>query len=107
MQLILSLVWQWFKDAQFHKMAASTAAGTSIGFITVMGVLETRIDKVNADVTHSQVEIIELQNFVKNRKELTDERFQRIDHDLKYLKGAIDATNQNILDVSTFLKKGR
>lgn len=111
MAFLLSLLWTWIKDSQFHKTAASAAAGTSVGMLTVLGILEQKIETVKADVT---VEIVrvksnveELDGFVKHRKEITDERFEHIDDSLRYLRHAIDVTNQNILNLSHDLKRSR
>lgn len=111
MQFIWALIWQWIKDTQFHKMAASTAAGTSLGFVTMMSVFDAKLEKVHADFTQ-KVQVLErktvdVDHFINARKELTDERFEHIDTDLKYLKGAIDVTNQNVLQLSHEIKKGR
>lgn len=111
MSFIFTLIWNWIRDTQFHKTAASAAAGTSIGMFTVLGILEQKIDTVKAEVKTEIVEvrahIEQIDYFVKARKELTDERFENIDHNLKYLKGAIDVTNQNVLTLSHDLKRNR
>lgn len=111
MNFIFSLLWSWVKDSQFHKTAASAAAGTSIGMMTVLGMLEQKIDSAKAEmkveVQEVKVHVEELDSFVQHRKEITDERFQSIDKNLTYLKGAIDVTNQNILNLSHDLKRSR
>jgi len=111
MQFIFTLFWNWIKDTQFHKTAASAAAGTSIGMMTVLGLLEQKIDTVKAEVkvevNEVRVNLEEIDSFVKHRKEITDERFENIDQNLKYLRGAIDVTNQNILNLSHDLKRSR
>lgn len=111
MQFIFALVWAWLKDTQFHKTAASAAAGTSVGMLTVVGILEQKLDTVKADVkveihgVKSHIERVD--SFVQHRKEITDERFEHIDNNLKYLRGAVDVTNQNILNLSHDLKRSR
>lgn len=111
MGFILTLIWNWLKDAQFHKTAASTAAGTSIGLLTVIGVLEQKIETVKAEVKIEiqdvKAHVEQVDSFVQHRKEITDERFEHIDQGLKYLRGAIDVTNQNILNLSHDLKRSR
>ena len=109
MNFIFSLLWSWVRDSQFHKTAASAAAGTSIGMMTVLGMLEQKIETVRADVKNEVIQVRahveQIDSFVKHRKEITDERFQNIDKGLVYLKGAIDVTNQNILHLSSELKR--
>ena len=111
MQFIIALIWGWIKDTQFHKTAASAAAGTSIGMMTVLGLLEQKIDTVKAEVKYEMIAIkshvADVDNFVKARKELTDERFVEINQKLNYMRGAIDATNQHILNLSQDLKRNR
>lgn len=111
MQFLFTLIWTWFKDAQFHKTAASAAAGTSVGMLTVFGLLEQKIDSAKAEMkveVHGvKTHIEQLDAFVQYRKEITDERFQNIDKNLIYLKGAIDVTNQNILNLSHDIKRSR
>lgn len=111
MAFILNVLWNWLKDTQFHKSAASAAAGTSIGIMTVIGILEQKMDTAKAEI---KVEVVQLKadldhidQFVKARKEVTDERFENIDSNLKYLRGAIDVTNQNILNLSHDLKRNK
>jgi len=111
MSFLVSLIFGWIKDSQFHKTAASAAAGSSIGILTAIGILEQKIDSVKAEVKSELVQVqnhvSEIDSFVKHRKEITDERFQNIDHSLKYLRGAIDVTNQNVLNLSHDLKRSR
>lgn len=101
MSFVLQIVLQWLRDTQFHKMAASTAAGTSLGFLTMMSVFDAKLEKANADFdkrsTVIESKVMDVEHFIKARKELTDERFMHIDAELKYMRGAIDATNQNVL----------
>jgi hypothetical protein len=111
MQFLFTLIWTWIKDSQFHKTAASAAAGTSIGMMTGLGILEQKIDTVKAEVkvevNQVRTDLKEIDSFVKHRKEITDERFENIDQNLKYLRGAVDVTNQNILNLSHDFKRSR
>jgi peptidoglycan hydrolase CwlO-like protein len=108
---ILTVLWNWLKDSSFHKTAASAAAGTSVGMLTVLGLLEQKIETVRAEVkveiTQLQGSVTKIDDFVQHRKEITDERFEHIDQSLKYLRGAIDVTNQNILNLGHDLKRSR
>jgi hypothetical protein len=111
MQFLFTLLWNWIKDTQFHKTAASAAAGTSIGMLTILGLLEQKIDTAKAEmsleVINIKTNVEKLDDFVKYRKAITDERFEHIDQNLKYLRGAIDVTNQNILNLSHDIKRSR
>lgn len=111
MQFLATLFWNWIKDSQFHKTAASAAAGTSIGMLTVIGVLEQKIETVKADVraevsdTLHRVE--QLQKDFVSRNNLIDERFDTVSDHYRYLRGAIDVTNQNVLNLSHELKRNK
>lgn len=98
---LFALLWQWIRDAQFHKMAASTAAGTSIGFVTLLGIMDNKIDDAKAEMTkkieYNRTDLTLMSEAIKARKELTDERFQTIEKNFNYLKAAADITNANIL----------
>jgi hypothetical protein len=108
---VLTLCWAFLKDSAFHKRAASAAAGTSIGMMTVLGILRGEIKEVKADLK-KEIEINReysgsIEVTLAQRKEIVDERFDIINENLKYLRGAIDATNQNILNLSRDSKKTR
>ena len=109
MSFVLGIIWNWIKDAQFHKTAASAAAGTSIGLLTVMTLVDQRIDTAKAELAGKlyslSSELRVSDQSVVIRKEVIDQRFEIIDQNLKYLRGAIDATNQNILLLSREIKR--
>lgn len=111
MNFIFSLLWSWLKDTQFHKTAASAAAGTSIGMMTVLGLLEEKIDfakaEMKVEIHEVKTNIEQVDAFVQYRKEITDERFLEINKNLTYMRGAIDVTNQNILNLSHDIKRSR
>lgn len=111
MSFIFSLLWAWIKDSQFHKTAASAAAGTSVGMLTVLGILEQKIDTVKAEVKSDIViikeDVREIDLFVKHRKEITDERFGDLNKRLDYLIRGIDGVKQDILHLSQDVKRSR
>lgn len=111
MWYFVKLIAAWMTDTKFHVKAASTAAGTSIGMITVLGILETKIDKAKSDIEmkleRSSFDIKVIKHTADERKILVDERFLDLHEDMKYMRGAIDATNQNVLQLSRDLKQRR
>lgn len=102
-KLILSALWAWLKDTQIAKGAATTAVGTSVGFITILGVVDSKIGEVKQVIqlensqTAERVHRVEL--YLDQRKELRDFQLNSLKEEIKYIRGSVDAMNATIMTI--------
>lgn len=98
MNFLASVLWHWLKESKVAKGTVTVAMGSSISFYALMGILREQISEVNATIDKK---IIIHKDFVALELALTNEmrekQFQDIHYELKYLRGAVDETNRNVL----------
>ncbi len=97
---ILNVIAEWWKQSQVAKGTVTIAMGSSIGFVTMMGIFKEQIADVNASID-KKIEVSEVQTLQRmlDQKMYNDAQFRQIHEDYVYLRGAIDVTNQNVLSI--------
>jgi hypothetical protein len=103
---LTQIIVEWWKQSQVAKGAVTVAMGSSFGFVAMMGLMKEQIAEVNAS-TDAKVLALDKKvfDFAAVKGQMRDEQFRQIHEELKYQRGAIDATNQNVLDVLKEIKK--
>lgn len=111
MKIVLSALWAWVKDTQIAKGAATTAVGTSVGFITILGVVDAKVVelkqtiKVESVATNHRVSNIE--NYLEQRKEFLDFQHDTLKEEMKYMRGSLDAMNQTLMTIKNNTDESR
>lgn len=98
MNFLARVLWHWLKESKVAKGTVTVAMGSSISFYALMGFIKEQIETVNAAVDKKiliEKEIVNLELSITN--EMREKQFQNIHYELKYLRGAIDETNRNVL----------
>jgi len=105
-KFLINLIVEWFKQSQVAKGAVTVAMGSSIGYVAIIGYTQKQIDTASAatdiKIESSKKEIYDKMMLLKSAR---DDQYQQIREELKYQRGAIDATRDSVLDVLKEVKK--